>query len=80
MRKGQPQSDRVGDEGLSQHRINRRLPKRQGLIFQIILQLARAARVAQLRERLALDLADALARDAELASDKKKAHHQKRRI
>src|SRR5215213_817703 len=54
-----------GDEGRDPHHPT---PITHDLL-QIVPQLLRAARVAQLAERLRLDLADALSGDAELAAN-----------
>src|SRR4051794_29560070 len=40
-----------------------------GVLFQVVAQLLRPGRMAQLRQCLGLDLPDALARDAELLAD-----------
>ena len=44
-------------------------PGLPALLLQVVLQLARAGRVAQLPECLRLDLADPLAGDVELLAD-----------
>src|SRR6186997_3150578 len=58
-----------GDPALAGHGTSDAAPQgRSEVLLQIVAQFLRTAGVSELRKRLGFDLADALTRDAELAS------------